>query len=120
MASIWPHWARSSGASCDFNMWNPNSEMLTIVANGNGGSNVNPGDSIMFDNNEFFEGALYATNAVEFGNNMSVGGPVVGSQILLSNNLMTFNFPNVTTVPVGMPSNPAVYAQPNPPEMFSG
>jgi hypothetical protein len=112
--------AMSSGSSCDFTTWNPNSEMLTIVANGNGGSNVNPGDSIMFDNNEFFEGALYATNAVEFGNNMSVGGPVVGSQILLSNNLMTFNFPNVTTVPVGMPSNPAVYAQPNPPEMFSG
>jgi hypothetical protein len=26
----------------------------------------------------------------------------------------------VTIVPVGMPSNPAVYAQPNPPEMFSG
>jgi hypothetical protein len=110
----------SSGSSCDFNAWNPNSEMLTIVANGNGGTNVNPGDSIQFDNNEFFEGALYATNAVEFGNNMSVGGPVVGSQILLSNNLMTFNFPTVTTVPVGMPSNPAVYAQPNPPEMFSG
>jgi hypothetical protein len=26
----------------------------------------------------------------------------------------------VTTVPVGMPSNPAVYAQPNPPQMFAG
>jgi hypothetical protein len=26
----------------------------------------------------------------------------------------------ITTVPVGMPSNPAVYAQPNPPELFAG
>jgi hypothetical protein len=112
--------AASSGSSCDFTTWDPNKELLTIIANGNGGSNVNPGDSIQFDNNLYFEGALYATNAIEFGNNMSVGGPVVGSQILLSNNLMTFNFPMVTTVPVGMPSNEAVYAQPNPPEMFAG
>jgi hypothetical protein len=110
----------SSGSSCDFNTWDPNKELLTIIANGNGGSNVNPGDSIQFDNNLYFEGALYGTNAIEFGNNMNVGGPIVGSQILLSNNLTTFNFPTVTTVPVGMPSNPAVYAQPNPPQMFAG
>ena len=29
-------------------------------------------------------------------------------------------FPLVTTVPAGMPSNPAVYAQPNPPQLFAG
>jgi hypothetical protein len=110
----------SSGSACDFNSWDPNKELLTIVANGNGGANVNPGDSIQFDNNQYFEGALYGTNAIEFGNNMNVGGPIVGSYIVLSNNLTTFNFPIVTTVPVGMPSNDAVYAQPNPPEMFAG
>jgi Tfp pilus assembly protein PilX len=110
----------SSGSSCDFATWNPNQELLTIIANGNGGSNVNPGDSIQFENNMYFEGALYATNAIEFGNNANIGGPIVGSQILLSNNLTTYNFPTVTTVPVGMPSNPAVYAQPNPPQMFAG
>jgi hypothetical protein len=112
--------ARYSGSSCDFTSWDPNSELLTIVANGNGGSQVNAGDSILFDNNFSFEGALYGTNVIEFGNNVSIGGPIVGSQILLSNNLTTYNFPTVTTVPVGMPSNPAVYAQPNPPQMFSG
>jgi hypothetical protein len=110
----------SSGSACDFSTWNPNSELLTIIANGNGGGNVNPGDSIQFDNNMYFEGALYGTNAIEFGNNVNIGGPIVGSQILLSNNLMTNNFPIVTTVPAGMPSNPAVYAQPNPPQLFAG
>jgi hypothetical protein len=110
----------SSGTACDFATWNPNSELLTIIANGNGGSNVNAGDSIQFDNNNYFEGALYGTNAIEFGNNVNVGGPIVGSQILLSNNLTTNNFPTVTTVPAGMPSNPAVYAQPNPPQLFAG
>ena len=111
--------AKFSGSACDFASWNPNTELLTIVANGSGGQ-VNPGNSIQFANNFSFEGALYGTNAIEFGNNVNIGGPIVGSQILLSNNLTTNNFPVVTTVPVGMPSNPAVYAQPNPPQMFAG
>jgi Tfp pilus assembly protein PilX len=111
--------AKFSGSACDFNSWDPNTELLTIVANGSGGQ-VNPGDSIQFANNWSFEGALYATNAIEFGNNVSIGGPIVGSQVILSNNLTTNNFPYVTTVPVGMPSNPAVFAQPNPPQMFAG
>jgi hypothetical protein len=105
--------------ACSYSNWNPNTEMLTVVANGNGGQ-VNPGDGIMFDNNFSFQGGLYATNAIEFGNNVNVGGPVVGSQILLSNNLTTNSFPLITTVPAGMPSNKAVYAQPNPPQMFAG
>jgi hypothetical protein len=108
-----------SGSSCVFPSWNPNSEMLTIVANGNGGQ-VNPGDSILIDNNYSYQGALFATNAVEFGNNVNVGGPVVGSQILLSNNLTTNSFPIIDTVPAGMPSNDAVYAQPLPPKLFAG
>jgi hypothetical protein len=71
-------------------------------------------------NNDYFQGGLYATNNVDLGNNVQIDGPIVGSQILLSNNLVTNNFPTITTVPVGMPSNPAVYAQPNPPQSFSG
>jgi hypothetical protein len=51
---------------------------------------------------------------------VNIGGPVVGSTILLSNNLTTNAFPVITTVPAGMPSNNTVYAQPNPPEMFAG
>ena len=45
---------------------------------------------------------------------------MVGTQIILSNNVTTSSFGNITTVPVGQPGNPAVYAQPNPPQMFSG
>jgi hypothetical protein len=111
--------ASVSGTACSFSTWNPNTEMLTIIANGNGGQ-VNAGDSIMFDNNTYFQGGLYGTNAVEFGNNVDIGGPVVGSQILLSNNLTTNSFPFITTVPAGMPSNVDVYAQPNPPQLFAG
>jgi hypothetical protein len=108
-----------SGAACSVSTWNPNSELLTIVANGNGGQ-VNPGDSIQIDNNYWFQGALFGTNAIEFGNNVNIDGPVVGSQILLSNNLTTNSFPIIDTVPTGMPANHRVYAQPNPPELFAG
>jgi len=108
-----------SGLACSFSGWNPNTEMLTIVANGNGGQ-VTPGDSIQVVNNYSIQGGLYGTNNVELGNNVNVDGPIVGSQITLSNNLTTNSFPTISVVPVGMPSNPAVYAQPNPPQMFAG
>jgi hypothetical protein len=111
--------AAVSGTACNFAGWTPDKEFLMIVANGNGGQ-VTPGDSIQIANNFSYEGGLYATNAVEFGNNVNVDGPIVGSQILLSNNLTTNAFPFLTTVPAGMPSNNEVFAQPNPPQSFSG
>jgi hypothetical protein len=111
--------ASVSGSDCDFSTWNPNFDMFMVVANGSGGQ-VNPNDSIQMDNNFTWQGGLYGTNAVEFGNNDKVDGPIVGSQIILSNNLTTNAFPTISIVPVGMPSNKDVYAQPNPPQGFTG
>ncbi|MGB2875569.1 MAG: hypothetical protein WBB76_08865 [Gaiellaceae bacterium] len=108
-----------TGSSCVFSNWNPNTELLTIVANGTGGQ-VAAGDSIQLINNQYFQGGLFGTGNVDYGNNASSDGPIMGSQILLSNNVVTNAFPNITTVPVGQPGNPEVYAQPNPPQMFSG
>jgi hypothetical protein len=109
----------ASGSNCDFASWNPSTEMLMIIANGTGGQNP-PADSIFLINNSQFEGGLFATAKAEFGNNAFSDGPVMGSEIILGNNVVTNAFPTITTVPVGMPSNPAVYAQPNPPQMFAG
>ena len=108
-----------TGASCVFANWNPNAEMFTIVANGTGGQ-VNTGDSIYFANNQYFQGGLFGTGNVEYSNNSNSDGPIMGSQIILANNVVTNSFPNITLVPVGMPGNPAVFAQPNPPQFFSG
>ena len=47
-----------TGSSCVFANWNPNLEMLTIVANGTGGQ-VNAGDSVLFANNQYFQGGLF-------------------------------------------------------------
>jgi Tfp pilus assembly protein PilX len=111
--------AAISASTCNFPSWNPDFDMFMVVANGSGGQ-VNPGDSILLDNGDSWQGGLYGTNAVEFGNNVNVDGPIVGSQIILSNNLTTNAFPTISFVPVGMPSNEEVYAQPNPPQGFTG
>jgi hypothetical protein len=108
-----------TGSSCIFSNWDPNAEMLTIVANGTGGQ-VNTGDSILLANNQYFQGGLFGTGNVEYSQNANSDGPIMGAQIILANNVLTNSFPNITTVPVGMPGNPNVYAQPNPPQMFSG
>jgi hypothetical protein len=81
---------------------------------------VSTNDSVQLANNMAFQGGLFATGNVEYGNNSYSDGPAVGGTIILSNNVNTNAFPNITTVPAGMPSNPVVYAQPNPPQAYSG
>jgi len=45
---------------------------------------------------------------------------MVGSEVVLGQSVDTDDFETITSVPVGMPGNPAVYAQPNPPQLYSG
>jgi hypothetical protein len=103
--------------TCDFASWNPNTTMLTVVADGNAG--LAP-YSISLGNSAQFQGALYATSAIYLGTWARSDGPMVGSTIVLSNHVSTDPFPFITTVPPGMPGNPNVYAQPNSPQLFAG
>ena len=109
-----------SGTGCDFASWDPNNAMFEIVANGVGpANNVPSGDSVYLTNGSSMEGGFYGTGALDFGNNANVGGPMLGSQIVLSNNVTTASWP-VIQVPAGMPGSPTIYAQPLPPQYFSG
>jgi Tfp pilus assembly protein PilX len=109
-----------SGSNCDFASWDPNSTLLGIIANGIGPSGSVPsGDSIYIANGGQFQGALYATGNLEYGNNAFSDGPMIGSQIILANNVTTQAFAPVVA-PAGMPGSLDVYAQPNPPQQFSG
>jgi hypothetical protein len=108
-----------SGSACAFSAWDPNTEMLTFVANGSGGQ-AGTGNSILVDNNSVFQGGLFATTGLAYNNNARSDGPMVADEIKLANNVQNDQFPTITVVPVGMPGNPAVYAQPNPPELYSG
>ena len=108
-----------SGSNCDYGAWDPNSELFTIIANGNGGQ-VPTGSSIQLDNNSQFQGALFATNGITLSNNASSDGPMLAGTIVLNQNFTADDFGTILTVPPGMPGNPQVYAQPNPPQNFSG
>ena len=108
-----------SGTECAFSAWDPNSEMLTIIAEGTGGD-AGVGNSIKIDNNGQFQGGLFGQGAVEFSNNARSDGPIVGSTVKFNNNVLNDSFPMITEVPAGMPGTDVIYAQPNPPEMFAG
>jgi hypothetical protein len=108
-----------SGSECAFASWNPNNELLTVVTDGSGGL-AGAGNGILVDNNAQIQGGLFATYDVQFSNNSRSDGPIVGRTVKLANNVQNDQFPTITTVPAGMPGNPDVYAQPNPPELFAG
>lgn len=102
-----------SGDSCNFSGWDPNTTMLAVVADG-------PGDSVALQNSARFQGAVYGTNTVHIENFAQTDGPLVGGTFILENNIQVHEFPTITSVPIGMPGNPNVYAQPLPPGQFSG
>jgi hypothetical protein len=108
-----------SGSNCDFASWNPNTEMFTITTEGSGGQ-AGDGNGIYMDNNSQFQGALYAVANIQYTNNSRSDGPMVADRLIFANNVQNDSFPTITVVPVGQPGNPSVYAQPNPPQRFSG
>ena len=106
----------SAGTACDFTNWNPNTEMWILAAHG---SNAG-GYSIAMGNNAVWEGGFYATNSIDLSNNGTVEGPIIGGSAVFSNNVTAKPFPVITSIPLGAPGNPNVYAQPNPPGGYSG
>jgi hypothetical protein len=106
------------GASCDPRGWDPNSTMLVVVANGPGGIQIPAGDSIQLVS-ATFQGALFGTNAVDIDTTSQAIGPIIGSTVYLGQSTAT-TFPSVTVAPAGMPGSPMIYAQPNPPQLYSG
>ena len=102
--------------NCDFDTWNPNSEMLAIVSAG--GTSTTSGVSLL--NSSRFQGSIYATNGVSVRNSSKFPGPMIAGFFDFENSTELRAFPTVDTVPIGMPGNPNVYAMPNPPRNFSG
>lgn len=108
---------RNAGLSdCDFTNWNPNTEMLIVGAHGKDAS----GRSIFLNNSAKWEGGIYGTGIDYLSNNAVIEGPTIGGTFTFSNNVVLKPFPKITTVPLGAPGNPNVYAQPNPPSGYSG
>jgi Tfp pilus assembly protein PilX len=98
---------------CDFTGWNPNTEMLIVATHASG-------TSISLINNAKWEGGVWAAGTVALSNNAVIEGPTIGGTFTFSNNAVSRPFPTITSVPLGAPGNPTVYAQPNPPGGYSG
>jgi len=107
--------AAAAGSDCDFSHWNPNSTMLGIVANGNGSNGLPTGDSMLLAAYAEFEGGLYGTYAVQFGNYAKSQGPLIAYTIIFGSAMWAYGFPLITTPPAGLPGSAATTPQPNPP-----
>jgi Tfp pilus assembly protein PilX len=114
-----------SGASmtCTTANWDPAARMFCVVANGNGSNaapqnQVGAGDSVQLVS-AYGQGAFYATNGIEIDTTSNFDGPLDGSTVKLGQSTSS-SFPGLSFVPAGMPGNPDVYAEPQPPQLYSG
>jgi hypothetical protein len=112
-----------SSGTCTTNGWDPAQKMLVFVVNGNGSggapqSQVSTGDSVQLVS-AYAQGALYATNNIELGTTSQFDGPLDGQSVILGQSTSS-SFPGLSFVPAGMPGNPEVYAQPQPPQLYAG
>jgi hypothetical protein len=99
-----------SGANCDWDGWDPNSELLVFVAAGTGGQ-AGTGNSVKLSQNAQFQGAFYAESNVTIENNAKTDGPMLADTTVLVNNAIANDFPLVATAPAGIPGNPVVKPQ---------
>jgi Tfp pilus assembly protein PilX len=108
----------ATNTDCDFSAWDPNTEMWILAAHGDDGS----GNSVVLPDStgDRWEGGIYATNAIGVANNGTIEGPIIAGTFKTNNNFVVEPFPVITSVPLGAPGNPNVYAQPNPPGGYSG
>ena len=105
-----------AAGNCDFVAWNPNANNLGIITDGEDAA----GYGVLVQNQARLQGSLYATHAVLLENQTKFDGPMVTGTFTLENNVETHEFPTITSVPVGWPGNPTVYAEPQPPSNYSG
>ncbi len=109
-----------SGTNCDFANWDPNTEMLVFAADGDNRQFDVPAGVSAHLKNAHLQGGVYATKKLQLDTTSKIDGPMVGSEVVIGQSVTTNDFPTITTVPAGMPGEPTVYAQPNPPQLYSG
>ncbi len=109
--------AVADGSNCTTTSWNPNEKMLVFVTNGAGGQV--PADTSVQLVSAHFQGSLWATRAIDIGTTSLADGPLDGEPVNIGQ-ASNSTFPSFAFVPVGMPGNESVYAQPNPPELYGG
>jgi hypothetical protein len=104
---------------CDFTNWDSNSKLFAVVTNGNGGI-VLPGYSVLIGCYDRFQGAIFATNAVQFSSGAKHQGPIVASAFNLGSTVEVKPLGRLTRVPAGLPGQTPSGGAPQGPRDFSG
>jgi hypothetical protein len=116
----------ASPPACNFTAaaWDPDTRLLTIVANGaNGQSGVPAGVSMVMSGTDGnWQGALYGgPNKISIENSFEFGGPIIADEVMVTGSVKSQPFAMFgDTTPSGMPGNKTVTAQPDKPQLFSG
>jgi Tfp pilus assembly protein PilX len=113
-----------AGSDCNWasNAWDPNSRLLTLVANGAGGNAgaVQADTSVLIDSSTQWQGAIYGgNNKVRLLSSIRFQGPVIADEVYTDSSLQTEPFAVIVTAPTGMPGNTSIYAKPDKLELFS-
>jgi hypothetical protein len=101
--------------TCDFSSWDPNSRMLMIVAHGS-----ISGNSVLFQQGNYFQGGIQATNQLELDKNSITEGPMIAGAIVFQKPVYAKPFPTITVVPIGTTSNPNTHGSPAVPVYQNG
>jgi hypothetical protein len=114
-----------SSGKCNFTngAWDPNTALLTIVANGGGGqSDVDADEAIALISSSEWQGALYggAGLKVQVESSSQFAGPIIADEVALQSSVDTTPFGLIATAPSGMPGSATVNARPDKPQLFSG
>ena len=108
----------ASRTSCTSSGWLSNSQMLVFVVNGDGATGGAAGQVGVGNGAEvvsgYFQGALYATRAIDIATTSQADGPLDGGTVKLGQSVAA-SWPAFTIVPAGMPGNPVAYAEPQAP-----
>jgi len=102
------------GTNCDFDTWNPNEDLLIVVAQGVD----EDGDSVIFENAVQWQGGFYAEGAINLGESSRSEGPMMADSIKIAQSAQIRPLPPMTNVPVGAPGNPTTHATPQRPLYF--
>jgi hypothetical protein len=114
-----------SSGKCNFTngAWDPNTTLLTIVANGGGGqADVDTNEAIALISSAEWQGALYGGSGLkaQVESSSAFAGPIIADEVSLNSSVDTTPFGLISTAPSGMPGSTTVNARPDKPQLFSG
>lgn len=96
---------------CD-ETWDPNTDFLTLVVGSLTSATQTTPDTVLVDNFVTFQGAIYAVNDYDQGNNTTIWGPVIADNATINNSSLLKPLPDALDgLPPGLPTDTIVVSE---------